>query len=196
MRFNRARGALETRGSKGKLQLPVETQEGLTKGADSRQSRIEEVRRAFLAKGISLDQVVLDRKDFESLSSILDKLDFSQESIDTFFQGMVKNYPDGKITLSDFFKDLAQFEDNLENISSSQEGAAQPLSLDKSLIPDIESALRDLGVTPEKLDSLLPSVVDTNGNVDLKKLMHQLKEIESTSVSSMRRKSDEMIIRC
>ncbi len=178
------KGALETRGSKGKLQLPMETQEGLTKEVESRQSRIEEVRKAFLAKGISLDQLVLDQKDFESLSSILNKLDFSQENINTFFQGMVKNYPDGKITLSDFFKDIAQFEDNLENISSSQEGAAHPLSLDKSLTPDIESVLRDLGVTPEKLDSLLPSVVDANGNVDLKKLTHQLKEIQSTPVSS------------
>ena len=163
------------------LQLPVTTQSELTGDNQSRQSRIEGVRRAFLAKGVSLDQVVLDQKNFGALGSILDKVGFSREDIDTFFQGMVENHPEGKISLSDFFKEITQFEDEFV---SSQEKAVQAPTLDKSLIPELESVLRGLGVTPETLDSLLPSVVDADGNVDLEKLVHQLKEIQSTSVSS------------
>ncbi len=150
---------------------------------DSLNSPIEMVRRAFLAKGVPLDQVVLDKNDFESLRTILDKLDFSRTSIDNFFQQMVQDNPGRKTTLSDFFKDLTQFEKEFNATSSHRAGDAQVLYLDKSIVPHIESSLRDLGVTPEILDSLLPSVSDVDGNVDLKKLVHQLKKIQSSSIS-------------
>lgn len=150
---------------------------------DSLNSPIEMVRRAFLAKGVPLDQVVLDKNDFESLRTILDKLDFPRTSIDNFFQQMVHDNPGRKTTLSDFFKDLTQFEKEFNATSSPRVGDAQTLYLDKSIVPHIESSLRDLGVAPEILDSILPSVSDVDGNVDLKKLVHQLKKIQSSSIS-------------
>ncbi len=177
-------GRLAARLPGGQATSSLTPETGQNNGAESVNSPIESVRRAFLAKGIPLDQVVLDQKDFESLRSILDKLDFPRASIDTFFQQMVQDNPERKTTLSDFFEDFSKFENDMKSASSSRSGDVQSLSLDKSLVPHIESALRELGVTPETLDSLLPSVSDGNGNVDLKKLTHQLKEIQASPASS------------
>jgi len=151
---------------------------------ESSQSSIEVLRRAFLAKGVSLDQVTLDQNDIKSLRLILDKFNFSPEDIDSFFRGTEENYSDKEMTLSDFFRDFTQFEADLKNTSSSHQAAQDTIFLDKASVPHIESALRDLGVTPEELDSLLPSVIDESGNVNMGKFMHQLKKMQSTPDSS------------
>ena len=150
---------------------------------ESSQSSIEGVRRAFLAKGVSLDQVTLDQDDLKKLRLILDQFDFPPEDIDGFFQGIMANYSNREMTLSDFFQDFTQFEADLKNTSPSHKAAPEIIFLDKASVPHIELALRDLGVTPETMDSLLPSVIDENGNVNLEKLTHQLKRTQSTSDS-------------
>jgi len=170
--------------SKGESRLSINP--GNKKSSDvveSSQSSIEGVRRAFLAKGVSLDQVTLDQNDLKKLRLILDQFDFPPEGIDGFFQGIMENYSDREMTLSDFFRDFNQFEADLKNASSSHQAAPEIIFLDKASVPQIESALRDLGVTPETMDSLLPSVIDQNGNVNLEKLTHRLKKIQSTSDS-------------
>ena len=167
--------------SKGQSRLSISPENNKTTDVvDSSQSSIEGVRRAFLAKGVSLDQITLDENDLKKLRLILDQLDFPPEGIDGFFQGIMANYSNREMTLSDFFRDFTQFEADFKNTSPSQQAAPETIFLDKTSVPQIESALRDLGVTPEMMDSLLPSVVDENGNVNLEKLTHQLKKIQST----------------
>ncbi len=169
--------------SKEQSRLLIKPENTTSDVVESTQSPLERVRRAFLAKGVDPDQVVLDQNDFKSLGLILDKLGFSQDSIDSFFQDSVESYSGKEMTLSDFFRDFTQFETNLKSTSPSNQVAAKIISLDKSSIPQIESALRDLGVTPEALDSLLPSVIDENGDVNMKKLTHELKKMQSEPVS-------------
>jgi hypothetical protein len=149
-----------------------------SKGKDNNSPIANILESAFLKHGISPDNVVLSREDFDFLATVLEDMGFSRSSLKSFFQEINETRSDGLVTLSHFLKDLSGFEQTeaLEsNISISLTN-----SLDKSAVPHLELILRDLDMPSEKIDSLLSSVARKTGAIDIEKLVFQLKAYVDT----------------
>jgi hypothetical protein len=129
----------------------------------------------FAAKGVSLDKIVLKKGDFEFLGALMRKLGVSQASIANFFKEIMETRQDGPITLADFFKDLAVFEQN-QKPGQDIPGDSLSGSLDKSAIPHLELILRNLGVSAEKTGLILANAARENGALDIRKLVSELKQ--------------------
>lgn len=148
------------------------------KGKDNNSPIANILESAFLKHGVSPDNVVLSREDFDFLATVLEDMGFSGSSLKSFFQEINETRSDGLVTLSHFLKDLSGFEQTeaLEsNISISLTN-----SLDKSAVPHLELILRDLDMPSEKIDSLLSSVARKTGAIDIEKLVFQLKAYVDT----------------
>lgn len=148
------------------------------KGKDNNSPIANILESAFLKHGVSPDNVVLSREDFDFLATVLEDMGFSRSSLKSFFQEINETRSDGLVTLSHFLKDLSGFEQTeaLEsNISISLTN-----SLDKSAVPHLELILRDLDMPSEKIDSLLSSVARKTGAIDIEKLVFQLKAYVDT----------------
>jgi hypothetical protein len=148
------------------------------KGRDNHAPVAAVLESVFLKHGISPDNVVLSRKDFDFLATVLEDMGVSRSSLKSFFQEINETRSDGLVTLSHFLKDLSGFEQTeaLEsNISISLTN-----SLDKSAVPHLELILRDLDVPSEKIDSLLSSSTRKTAAIDIEKLVFQLKAYVDT----------------
>jgi hypothetical protein len=136
---------------------------------------IESLRKRLLAEGKPLNKISLNSNDFFVLKNFLSQCGFSRESVERLLQGLAENNPRGEIDLSQFFHKVAELEH--------PEGKSdQPVFLDISAIPYIESLLRDFGLSPKELDHAFNSARLEGGKLDLKKFVIELKEISNQIV--------------
>ena len=133
---------------------------------------IESLRKAFLAKGGSLQNIFLGTKDLPTIRELLCQCGFSDEDVEQFLQELLKDNPSRQISLSEFFNKVAEL--NLRNSALDRD-----IHLESGAIPYIESALRDCGVTPKQLDHVLSAAREKGGDVDLQTLAYELKELGS-----------------
>jgi flagellar hook-length control protein FliK len=130
----------------------------------------------FLSLGISPDNVVLSRKDLDFLNNVLAEMGVSGSKRASFFKTMEETRSEGLITLNHFLKDLTAFEQKeIRTTDLVNPSLSKPLSLDKSAVPHLELMLRDLGLSPEKVDDLLSAASLKTGAIDIGKLVFQLK---------------------
>lgn len=130
----------------------------------------------FLNQGVSPDNVVLSREDLDFLNNVLSEMGFSRSELVSFFKIMEETRSDGLITLNHFLKDLSAFEQNeLRETDPVNPSLSGPFFLDKSAVPHLELILRDLGLSPEKVNDLLSAASLKTGAIDIGKLVFQLK---------------------
>ena len=146
---------------------PVQTGPDLKKGY---KFYIESLKKMLLAKGKSLTKISINSKDLSVLKKFLFQCGFSQESVERFFQGLAGNKLSGEINLSEFFHKLEEFEPSVKK-------SEQPVVLDNSAIPHLESLLRDFGLSPKELDHAFSYARLESGKLDLKRFVIKLKEI-------------------
>ena len=133
---------------------------------------IESLRKAFLAKGGSLQNIFLGTKDLPGIRKLLCQCGFSNEDIEQFLQEMLKDNPSRQISLSEFFDKVAEL-----NLRKSE--LIRDIHLESSAIPYIEALLRDYGVTPKQLDHDLSAAREKGGDLDLQTLANALKKLSS-----------------
>lgn len=133
---------------------------------------IESLRKKLLAEGKPLNEISLNSNDLFVLKNFLSQCGFSRESSESLLQGLAENNPKGEIDLSKFFHKVVELEH--------PEGKSdQPVTLDISAIPYIESLLRDFGLSPKELDHAFSSARLEGGKLDLKKFVIELKKISN-----------------
>jgi len=133
---------------------------------------IESLKKELLAKGKPLNEISLNSKDLFVLKKFLFQCGFSRESVERFFQGLAGSKLNGEINLSDFFHKLEEFE-------LSKKKSEQPVVLDISAIPHLESLLRAFGLSPKELDHAFSYARIEGGKLDLKRFIIKLKEISN-----------------
>ncbi len=136
------------------------------------QLSIESLRKAFLAKGGSLQNIFLSTKELPGIRKLLCQCGFSDEDIEQFLQELLKDNPSRQISLTEFFDKAAEL-----NLRRSE--LDRDIHLESSAIPYIEAALRDCGITPKQLDPALSAAREKSGGLDLQALANALKELSS-----------------
>ena len=148
---------------------PAQTGPALKKGY---KFYIESLRKGLLVRGKPLNKISLNKKDLFVLKKFLYHCGFSQESVEKFLQGLAENKLSGEINLSEFFHKLTELE-------PPEKKSYQPVALDISVIPHLESLLRDFGLSPKELDHVFSYAKLEGGKLDLKRLVIKLKEISN-----------------
>jgi hypothetical protein len=133
---------------------------------------IESLRKAFLAKEGSLQNIFLSTKDLPAIRKLLRQCGFSDEDIERFLQELLKGNPTRQVSLSEFFDKVAEL--NLPNRELDRD-----IHLESGAIPYLESALRDCGLTPKQLDSALSTAREKSGDLNLQTLANALKDLSS-----------------
>ena len=133
---------------------------------------IESLRKAFLAKGGSLQNVFLSTKDLPLIGKLLRQCGFSDEAIERFLTELLKDNPGRQVSLSEFFDKVAE-------LSFPDRELERVIHLESGAIPYIEAALRNCGLTPKQLDAALSAAREESGDLNLKTLAHAIKDLRS-----------------
>ncbi len=134
------------------------------------QLSIESLRKAFLAKGGSLQNIFLSTKELPGIRKLLCQCGFSDEDIEQFLQELLKDNPSRQISLAEFFDKAAEL-----NLRKSE--LDRDIHLESSAIPYIEAALRECGLKPKQLDPALSAAREKSGDLDLQALANAVKEL-------------------
>lgn len=133
---------------------------------------LESLRKGLLGKGKPLNRISLKGQDFPVLKEFLYQCGLSQEDVERLLRELVENNPHGEIDLSQFFLKIAELGPPKGNIY-------QPITLEPSAIPYIESALRDFGLTPKEIEHALSAARVEGGGLDLDEFVMKIKEISN-----------------
>lgn len=136
---------------------------------------LESLRKGLLGKGKPLNKISLNSNDLPILKKLLYQCGFSQENAEKFLKELLQNNPRGEINLSQFFLKISELGPPKRNIY-------QPITLEPSAIPYIESALRDLGLTTKEVEHVLASARVEGGGLDLNKFVIKLKGISNKEI--------------
>ena len=133
---------------------------------------LESLRKGLLGKGKPLNRISLKGQDLPVLKEFLYQCGLSQEAVERLLRELVENNPHGEIDLSQFFLKIAELGPPKGNIY-------QPITLEPSAIPYIESALRDCGLTPKEIERALSAARVEGGGLNLDKFVAKIKEISN-----------------
>jgi len=133
---------------------------------------LESLRKGLLAKGKALHNISLNSEDLLLLKKFLSHCGFSREDVERFLKELLENNPHREINLSQFFLKIAELGPPKRKID-------QPIILEPSAIPYIESALRDFGLTPKEIEHALNSARVEGGELDLDRFVIELKRISN-----------------
>jgi len=133
---------------------------------------LESLRKAFLAKGGSLQNISLSAEDLPVIRKFLCQCGFSDEDIERLLQELLKDNPSRHISLVEFFDKVAEF--NFPNSEPDRD-----IHLESGAIPYIEAALRDCGLTPKQLDPALSAAREKGGDLNLQRFANALKGLNS-----------------
>lgn len=127
---------------------------------------LDQLREGLLGKGKSLSKISLEQEDLPLLKEFLLHLGFSEEKGEEILKGLAENHPGGEILLSQFIQHIAEL--GLPEANSLQH-------LEPSVVPQLESVLRDLGLTPKEVERVFAETRVEGGGLDLAKLVLRLK---------------------
>lgn len=152
---------------------------------------IRSLRNALLAKGKQLGNLSLKSEDLPVLKEFLLQIGFSQGDVEKLLKDLTSNHPNKGIPLSKLFM-------KLEELAPAKENRSQPVTLDPSAVPYLESALRRFGLTPSEVDHALSAAKAEDGGLDLGKLAVQVRGINGraggrSQPSFDRNESDEIL---
>jgi len=133
---------------------------------------LESLRKALLGKGKPLNKISLNNKDIPVLKKFLCQFGFSQEDAENLLKELLQNNPHGEINLSQFFNKITE-------LAPPKKKIYQPIALEPAAIPYIESALRDLGLTPKEVEHVLSGARVEGGGLDLNRFVINLKRISN-----------------
>ncbi|MGD2029334.1 MAG: flagellar hook-length control protein FliK [Desulfobacterales bacterium] len=136
---------------------------------------LESFRKGLLAKGKPLDTISLNKEDFSLLKKFLLQCGFSEQKTERFLNELKDNNPGGEINLADFFQKIAE----LEPAELSEKNNKETCVIEASILPHLESALRNFGLTPKDVENILSGAKVEGGGVDPKIFAIKLKQIKN-----------------
>ncbi len=133
---------------------------------------IESLRKGLLARGKPLDRISLNSQDLPVLERFLYQCGLSQEGVERLLRELAENNPSGEINLSQFFLKVAE-------LGPLERRIYQPITLEPSAIPHIESLLRDFGLTPNEIEHAFSAARVEGRGLDLDRFIIKIKQISN-----------------
>ena len=150
---------------------------------------LEQLKKALMAKGFKLDQLVANEEALDSFAQLLVGAGFKQKDVASLVAELKANGSEkGGASLSDLFNGASQ----LTPVDSTRQNMPK---LDISALPYIETILAELGASPRQIQNALSSAKGTDG-IDIQQLVSNLKQIiseinaQNTPASGLKEQED------
>ena len=131
---------------------------------------LESFKKGLLAQGKPLNKAFLYENDLPLIKIFLLQCGFSHEKVEGFLKDLKTNNPNGEISLSQLFLKITE-------LGQPKRKDHQDETVSPSVVPYIESVLRDFNLTPKELDRIFSKARIEGGGLDLNRLAARLKEI-------------------
>ncbi len=129
---------------------------------------LDQLREGLLAKGKPLNKISLKQEDLSLLKDFLHHLGFSKEQGEGILKDLAESHPGGEILLSQFIQHISEL--GIPANNSSQH-------IEPSVLPQLESALRILGLKPKEVEQIFAETRTEQGGLDLSELVVKLKTL-------------------
>jgi len=133
---------------------------------------LESLRKGLLTRGKPLDRISLNSQDLPVLERFLYQCGLSQEGVERLLRELTENNPSGEINLSQFFLKIAE-------LGPLERRIYQPITLEPSAIPHIESLLRDFGLIPNEIEHAFSAARVEGRGLDLDRFIIKIKQISN-----------------
>ena len=141
---------------------------------------IESLKKALLTKGTSLQGLSLDRENVSLLKTFLHQCGFTIERAEGLLRELAKDNPKGDINLAAFFRKVSKAD-------LLGEKTHKGIVVESSIIPHIESGLRDCGLSQRQIDNALDLAKVEGGKIDLGKFITGLKKETNKGLEPLNR---------
>ncbi len=141
---------------------------------DKKDTYIEFLRKAFLAKGKSLDNVFINKSDINLLEKYLLHCGFQPGKVENILKDLLEKSNGQEISISNFFKVIDEYQETGDDKQN------YPV-LGASAVPHVESLLRALGIDQKRIDHILENVRSEHGEIYIDRLVGALREIKEES---------------
>jgi len=132
---------------------------------------LEAFRSGLLSKGKPFDQVYLDPQELSLLGKLMQHCGYSPNSIADSLQSLRASGRGGKIKISQIFTQL-------EQIPSPQDSHSIPVVLSSEAVPYLDSVLREFGLSPNAVSTVLNNGRAPQGDLDFETV---IKAIETAA---------------
>ena len=141
---------------------------------------IESLRKALLTKGTPLQGLSLGIENISLLKTFLHQCGFTMEGTEGLLRDLVKDNPKGDINLAAFFKKVSEADFSGEKVHKG-------MTVESSIIPHIESGLRDCGLTQRQIDNALAFAKVEGGKIDISKFITGLRKEANKALEPLNR---------
>jgi flagellar hook-length control protein FliK len=136
---------------------------------------LESFRKGLLAKGKPLDNISLNKEDLFLLKKFLLQCGFSEQKTERFLNELKNNSTDAEINLANFFQKIAE----VDPTEGSEKNDKEAFVIESSVVPHLESVLRNFGLTPKDVENVLSAAKVEGGGMDPKIFAIKLKQIKN-----------------
>ncbi|CAN2048624.1 flagellar hook-length control protein FliK [Candidatus Magnetomoraceae bacterium gMMP-1] len=146
------------------------------------QNWIDTFRKDLMSKGSSLEKLRLSSDALPSLKKILVGQGYPEKDVLSFLNQVFKGGAKREITIPELFQKISEKKDLWDRSLKS------PV-LEASSVPKLETALKNLGLNSQQLETVVRQLKKSDGSLDLKQLIQNLKKIDLPAQSSQSEES-------
>jgi len=162
--------SLNTASQKSTHKAKVPGGDGAPINKNRHHTYLESLRKALLAKGKPLNEIVLKDEDLALINKFLRQCGFSQKKVDQFLKELAEKSPGGQINLARFFQEATE-------LAGPKNKKEQGSFLEPAAVPHLESILRNFGLTPQELERVFGAARGADGRLDPGKFVTKLKQV-------------------
>ena len=138
----------------------------------------------LMATGIPLERYSIPTNATPEIQKVLVGQGYSEKNVNTFLDDVFQSGNKQQVKMSDFFQKLNETKSSWDNSTAYS-------TVDSAVVPRLETALRDMGLNATQVKNAIEQSRTDGGNVDLKRLVTQLKSVSPTSQPALNEKSSE-----
>jgi flagellar hook-length control protein FliK len=140
---------------------------------------IDSFRSGLLSKGKPFDEVYLERDDAYVLNDLLIQCGYSQNRVDKLITDLMENSQNGEIKLSQFFAQVKE-------LGAPEKKDTGAITLEASIIPYLQSILRDFDLDPKEISKVLNRGRTQEGGLSLDNLIKDLEIVGNQAMQESR----------
>jgi Flagellar hook-length control protein FliK len=140
---------------------------------------LDALRSKLLSKGKPFDDIYIKRDDAYVLKGLLNECGYGNDRMDQMIGRLLDNSPMGEIKLSQFFAQIKE-------MGPPEKKKTDAITLDVSMVPYIQSILKDFDLSPDEIGKVLNNGRSAEGGLSLQKLIEDLEIVGRKAMKESR----------